>query len=168
MATQPSAPAAVMCNVKLEHIDEVYDALKMDIQEILEIFEIPNEMDNSSCSESDVCTSDEDVEDIYTSLYGCNFDDETAVDCMADLERINYKEIGSDEIMRYHFPDRLVAYKFYNLYGCVWGFAGRKSRAVKIVCCLPFVCLCVKLKVYIQFDIIMLLERVLLAVDCFI
>nr|ABN06115.1 hypothetical protein MtrDRAFT_AC150800g37v2 [Medicago truncatula] len=75
------------------------------------------EMDNSSCSESDVCTSDEDVEEIYTSLYGCNFDDETAVDCMAYLERINYKEIGSDEIMRYHFPDRLVAYKFYNLYG---------------------------------------------------
>ncbi|RHN74610.1 hypothetical protein MtrunA17_Chr2g0312241 [Medicago truncatula] len=26
MATQPSAPAAVRCNVKLEHIDEVYDA----------------------------------------------------------------------------------------------------------------------------------------------
>jgi len=53
------------------------------------------------------------------------------VDCMADLERINYKEIGSDEIMRYHFPDRLVAYKFYNLYGCVRGLAGRRSRVVK-------------------------------------
>jgi len=37
-------------------------------------------MDNSSCSESDVCPSDEDVENIYTSLYGCNFDNETAVD----------------------------------------------------------------------------------------
>jgi hypothetical protein len=88
-------------------------------------------MDNSSCSESDVCSSDEDVEDMYSSLYGCNFDDETAVDCMADLDRINFKEIGSDEIMRYHFQDRLVAFKFYNLYGCVRGFSGRKSRVVK-------------------------------------
>jgi len=88
-------------------------------------------MDNSSCSESDVCSSEEDVEDIYSSLYGCNFDDETTVDCMDDLERINFKEIGSDEIMRYHFPDRLVAFKFYNLYGCVRGFSGRRSRVVK-------------------------------------
>lgn len=69
---------------------------KMDIHEILEIFVIPNlsniagesnitgesseDLDNSPCSESVLCSSDEDVKDIYTSLYGCNFDDETAVD----------------------------------------------------------------------------------------
>lgn len=63
---------------------------KMDIHEILEIFVIPNlsniagesseDLDNSPCSESVLCSSDEDVKDIYTSLYGCNFDDETTVD----------------------------------------------------------------------------------------
>jgi hypothetical protein len=71
------------------------------------------------------------MEDAYNSMYGCSFDDEFAVDCTTDFEKINFKELSSDEIMMYHFPDRLVAFKFYNMYGCVHGFAGRRSRVVK-------------------------------------
>lgn len=33
--------------------------------------------------------------------------------------------------MRYHFSDREVAFKFYNLYGCINGFFGRKYHVVK-------------------------------------
>jgi len=36
-----------------------------------------------------------------------------------------------EEIMRYHFPDREIAFMFYNWYGCLHGFAGRKSRVVR-------------------------------------
>jgi len=88
-------------------------------------------MDSSSCSESVVCSSDDDIEDTYNSMYGCNFDDEFAVDCTNDLDKINFKELSYDEIMMYHFPDREFAFKFYNMYGCVHGFAGRNSRVVK-------------------------------------
>lgn len=105
----------------------------MDYQEILDIFEEAHlgEIDeegskdkgSSSCSESVENSSDEDMEDIDNPYYGCNFDSETALDSKIDIEKLNIKEISSDEIMRYHFPDRDVAFMFYNRYGCVaWLF----------------------------------------------
>lgn len=41
-------------------------------------FYIVQDLGNNYCSEGVLCSSDEDV--VYTSLYGCNFDDETTVD----------------------------------------------------------------------------------------
>jgi len=72
-----------------------------------------------------------DTEDTYNSMYGCNFDDEFALDCTNDFDKINFNELSFDEIMMYHFLDRVVAFKFYNMYVCLHGFAGRRSRVVK-------------------------------------
>ncbi|XP_039690635.1 protein FAR1-RELATED SEQUENCE 5-like [Medicago truncatula] len=110
----------------------------MDMSEILEIFQVSN-MGNitgegnigEEGSESVVCSSDDDTEDTFNSMYECSFDDEFAVDCTTNFEKINFKELTYDEIMMYHFPDRVVAFKFYNMYGCAHGFAGRRSRVVK-------------------------------------
>jgi len=92
-------------------------------------------MGSSSCSESVVGSSDNDMnndmEDTYNSMYGCNFDDEYAVDCTNELDKINFKELSYDEIMMNHFSDRVAAFNFYNMYGCVHGFADRRSRVVK-------------------------------------
>ncbi len=73
---------------------------------------ILQDLDNGSCSESVVCSSDDDIEDTYNSMYGCSFDDEFAVDCMTDFEKINFKELSSDEIMMYHFPPIQVWWRF--------------------------------------------------------
>jgi hypothetical protein len=83
-----------------------------------------------SLSENDG-SSYEDVEDDDSRGFGCIFDDENAVDCFDDLEKINLREKSQDEIMRCHFPDREVAFMFYNWYGCLHGFAGRKSKMVR-------------------------------------
>lgn len=50
---------------------------------------------------------------------------------MADLDKINFKEMSIDEIMRYHFSDHEIVFMFYNWYDCLHGFAGRKSRVVR-------------------------------------
>jgi hypothetical protein len=55
---------------------------------------------NGDCSSQD---ADEDDRDTNNEGFGCNFDEEIAVDSMADMEKINFKEISSEEIMRYHF-----------------------------------------------------------------
>lgn len=60
----------------------------------------------------------------------CNFYDKTAIDYTVNLKNVNLKEISSDEIMRYHFLDREVEFNFYNLYGYVNEFFGRKCRVV--------------------------------------
>jgi len=52
---------------------------------------------------------------------------------MVDVQKINLKEMSCEEIMRYHFPDREVAFMFYNWYACLHGFAGRKSWNVRNV-----------------------------------
>ena len=63
-------------------------------------------MGSSSCSESVVGWSDNDMdndmEDTYNSMYGCNFDDEYAVDCTNELDKINFKELSYDENMKLH------------------------------------------------------------------
>lgn len=116
----------------------------MDIKKILDIFDVSEiddgdteGMGSSSSSESEDCSSEEVVGDTDRCTnnqgYGCNFDDEHDVDCLNDIEKINFKETSSEEIMRYHFPDREVAFLFYNWYGCSHGFAGRKSRVVRNV-----------------------------------
>jgi len=48
-----------------------------------------------------------------------------------DLEKISFKEMSSKDFMRYHFPNREVAFVFYNWYGCLHGFSGRKSLVVR-------------------------------------
>jgi hypothetical protein len=78
-------------------------------------------MGSSSCSESVENSLDEEMEDIDNLYFGCNFDAEIALDCKIDIEKLNIKKITSDEIMRYHFPDRDVAFMFYNCY-VTWFF----------------------------------------------
>ncbi|RHN81800.1 putative transcription factor FAR family [Medicago truncatula] len=113
----------------------------MDIDEILSIFQERDHTaiggsesegsSNRSLSESDGCSPGEDFEETNEEGVGCNFKDETAVDSVTDLEKINFKETSIENLMRYHFPDREVAFMFYNWYGCFHGFAARKSRLIR-------------------------------------
>lgn len=106
----------------------------MDTDEIMENFQAephsefdggdPEEMDSS-------CGSGSDVGESNNQGFSCNFDDATAVDSMVEIEKMDLKEITGEEIMRYHFPDREVAFMFYNWYACLHGFAGRRSRNVR-------------------------------------
>ncbi|XLR68516.1 hypothetical protein HN51_015568 [Arachis hypogaea] len=54
--------------------------------------------------------------------------EERAVDGIAELGCINFKEIIAKEIMMCHFPDRLVAFLFYSLYANMNSFAVRKNK----------------------------------------
>lgn len=64
-------------------------------------------------------------------IHGCNFDDETAINGVDDLLKVNLNEINTEDLMRYHFPDLEVAFMFYNWYAAVRGFAARKSRNMR-------------------------------------
>ena len=60
----------------------------------------------------------------------CNYDVAIPVDSMSDIDTLNLKEMSCEEIMRYHFLDRILAFMFYNWYACLHGFVNRKSRVV--------------------------------------
>ncbi|XLS57434.1 hypothetical protein HN51_007189, partial [Arachis hypogaea] len=53
--------------------------------------------------------------------------EERAIDEIADLGCMNLKEITAEEIKSLHFPDREVAFLFYNLYAKMNGFAARSQ-----------------------------------------
>lgn len=61
---------------------------------------------------------------------GIKLDDETAINNIEDMGKINLKDISLDEIVRYHFPNIDVAFMFYNMYASMRGFAARKSRVL--------------------------------------
>jgi hypothetical protein len=86
---------------------------------------------DNSLPESGANSSEDDYEGTNDEDAGCNFEDETVVDSVADLEKINFKEISIEEVMRFHFLDLEVAFMFYNWYGCFHGFAARKSRVIR-------------------------------------
>jgi hypothetical protein len=90
-----------------------------------------NEDAEDTNGEADQEANNEAAEDTNNEGTGCNFEDGTSVNSVADLELINLKEMSIEEITRYHFPDREVACMFYNWYGCLHGFAARKSRVVR-------------------------------------
>jgi len=90
-----------------------------------------NEADEGTNNEASEGTNNEASEDTNNEGTGCNFVDEFAVNLVTDLELINFKEMTIQKGMRYHFLDREVAYMFYNWYGCLHGFAARKSRVVR-------------------------------------
>ncbi|RYR47030.1 hypothetical protein Ahy_A07g032936 [Arachis hypogaea] len=63
--------------------------------------------------------------------FGNNFFDkweERAVDGIAELGCINFKEITAKEIMICHFLDRSVVFLFYSLYAKMNGFTVRKNK----------------------------------------
>ncbi|XP_039684281.1 protein FAR1-RELATED SEQUENCE 5 [Medicago truncatula] len=100
------------------------------------VSDAPEGFDNGSGSGSDIgniSSGDEDVGESNNEGFPCNHDVATAVDCMVDVRKINLKEMSCEEIMRYHFLDREVAFMFYNWYACLHGFAGRRSRNVRNV-----------------------------------
>lgn len=92
-------------------------------------------MDNNcgSGSENGNTSVDDVVGESNSEGFSCNYDAETAVNNMADIEKIDLKEISCEEVMRYHFSDREVAFMFYSFYACLNGFAGRRSRNVRNV-----------------------------------
>lgn len=45
------------------------------------------------------------VEDNIKEAGGWTFDEETVVNYMGDMEKINFKEISSEETIRYPFPN---------------------------------------------------------------
>ncbi|XLT22736.1 hypothetical protein HN873_054028 [Arachis hypogaea] len=55
--------------------------------------------------------------------------EERAINEIADLGCMNLKEITVEEIKSLHFPDREVAFLFYNLYAKMNGFAARRYRS---------------------------------------
>ncbi|QHO56116.1 protein FAR1-RELATED SEQUENCE 5 [Arachis hypogaea] len=79
-----------------------------------------------------------DGDDFYESW------EDRGIDGIADFGRINFKEISFDEMRLLHFPDRHVAFAFYNLYAKMNGFAARKTRlrqnAKKLATQQQFVC----------------------------
>jgi hypothetical protein len=62
---------------------------------------------------------------------GCIFGVETAVNCLEDITKINFKQLRQEEVMKYHFLNLDVAYTFYNWYANVHGFAARKSKVMR-------------------------------------
>ncbi|KAJ1418496.1 Zinc finger, PMZ-type [Sesbania bispinosa] len=55
----------------------------------------------------------------------------TSIDCVADFVNLNFRMMSSDDFLKHDFSDREVAFKFYNWYAKVKGFAARKDRIGK-------------------------------------
>lgn len=62
---------------------------------------------------------------------GCKFDELTAINGREDLYKVNFRELNTVDLLRYHFPDVEVAFMFYNWYAGTRGFAARKSRYMR-------------------------------------
>lgn len=75
-----------------------------------------------SLSDNDDTTLEEDVEG--------NNDDEITVNCVVDLEKINFKELIVEQLMRYHCSYRNVRFMFYTKYGHLRGFPARNNKVV--------------------------------------
>lgn len=63
---------------------------------------------------ADSSSLEDEVGETDNNGNGDNFDAENALDSMVNLEKINFKETCSEQMMRYHFPDREAAFNFYN------------------------------------------------------
>ncbi|XP_039684333.1 putative protein FAR1-RELATED SEQUENCE 10 [Medicago truncatula] len=61
----------------------------------------------------------------------CRFDESYVVNCLEDISSINFKELSSEDVRRYHFVDVAVAFTFYNWYASCHGFAARKSKVMR-------------------------------------
>ncbi|XLT35062.1 hypothetical protein HN873_066354 [Arachis hypogaea] len=68
-----------------------------------------------------------DAEENFGESFFDNWE-ERAVDGIAELGCINFKQITAKEILMCHFPDRSVAFLFYSLYAKMNGFAVRKNK----------------------------------------
>lgn len=62
---------------------------------------------------------------------GCNFPAEHAVNCIDELEQINFKNVSPEDILMYHFPNCDVVLMFYNWYANVQGFLARKGKVMR-------------------------------------
>ncbi|XLT01154.1 hypothetical protein HN51_050505 [Arachis hypogaea] len=68
-----------------------------------------------------------DAEENFGDSFFDNWE-ERAVDGIAELGCINFKQITAKEIMMCHFSDRSVAFLFYNLYAKMNDFTVRKNK----------------------------------------
>jgi hypothetical protein len=77
---------------------------------------------------------DDNVDDAECSrtegVGGCIFSEVNVVNCLEDISKIDFKQLREEDVMRYHFIDLEVAYKFYNWYAGIHGFAARKSKVM--------------------------------------
>ncbi|RYR31976.1 hypothetical protein Ahy_B01g056956 [Arachis hypogaea] len=71
---------------------------------------------------------DEFGDDVDDGELGVELDEEKAVDGIAELGCINFKQITTKVIMMCHFPDLSVAFLFYSLYAKMNGFTMRKNK----------------------------------------
>lgn len=85
--------------------------------------------DENGYSENDDSVIDEEERGGENNVEGGDeCDDEYALNSIEDFGKINPKEITREYSMRVHFPNLVVAFLFYNWYGSVRGFSGRKSK----------------------------------------
>ena len=56
------------------------------------------------------------------------YDNNYGIDSMQEIGRIEFLNLGEDEVGRFHFGDVALAYEFYNAYAKTSGFSARKSK----------------------------------------
>lgn len=75
---------------------------------------------------------EENIEGFENASHGgCKFDDLTGINGREDLYKVNFREMNTVDLLKYHFPDVEVAFMFYNWYAGTRGFAARKSRYMR-------------------------------------
>lgn len=77
------------------------------------------------------CGGEDDTGGTSNHKIRCNFHDATTVNVVDDVWKIKMKELTAADIMRFHFPDIVVAFTFYNWYVSSQGFVARKSMVLK-------------------------------------
>jgi len=60
-----------------------------------------------------------------------NFDDDTAINGLQDIWKVEVNEAPAEYIMIFHFPNNEVAFVFYNWYANVNGFDARRSKFMR-------------------------------------
>ncbi|KAJ1392019.1 MULE transposase domain [Sesbania bispinosa] len=114
------------CHVPCEHMDENEDNESASFHGEGESTgfgsnDKDNEMNNS---EGEGESSDEDGE------HDSNDRNDIPIESEEEFGNINFKSLTSSDLMKYHFPDREVAFDFYSWYARFHGFAARKDRTV--------------------------------------
>lgn len=63
--------------------------------------------------------------------FGCTYLPEFAVNNVEDVESINFVNIGVEQLVRFHFSDLCIAFKFYNFDTSKHSFFERKGSLMR-------------------------------------
>ncbi|KAL5075347.1 hypothetical protein RYX36_014331, partial [Vicia faba] len=80
----------ILTNFQGSHNSEIHDSSTEDLGDIF-------------VSEDGSLSSEEDAGDNNSKAGGCIFYDKIIINCVSGLEKIDFKEISSEQIMQYHF-----------------------------------------------------------------